>query len=114
MTDPACGKIKDPVTGRNWILIAGGFNPTPIVNTNHVFLWDPENNEVKVGPALPFSNDGMYLIEYTETEILMVSRYHGDQVILSFSFENGWQAWESTRVFNSLGAEIQKQFGGYI
>jgi hypothetical protein len=56
----------------------------------------------------------MYLIEYTETEILMVSRYHGDQVILSFSFENGWQAWESTRVFNSLGAEIQKQFGGYI
>jgi hypothetical protein len=80
MSDPACGRIKDPYTDRMWILIAGGFDAALDVNTNRVWLWDPENNEVRAGPALPAANDGMHLIEYTETEVLVVGGYHGDQV----------------------------------
>jgi hypothetical protein len=82
-TDPACARIKDPYTDRTWILIAGGFNPILIQNTNKVLLWDPENNEVQPGPPIPFNNDGMHIIEYTETEVLMAGGFHGDQVTIS-------------------------------
>ena len=80
MSDPACGRIKDPYTDRVWILIAGGFDATKDANSDRVWLWDPENNEVLPGPALPAANDGMHLIEYAETEVLMIGGYHGDQV----------------------------------
>ena len=112
-TDPACGKIKDPTTDQTWIVIAGGFDPLKINNTNLVYLWNPETNEVKPGPALPFNNDGMHIIEYTETEILMLSGFRGSNTILSFSLENGWQAWGGTTVDNSFSAAfmVPKHFG---
>ena len=116
MADPSCARIKDPYTDRTWILIAGGFNPILIRNTNQVFLWDPENNEVQPGPTLLFANNGMIIVEYTETEVLMAGGYHGDQNILSFSFENGWQSWGSTRVVNTDGSVIMvpKHFGSCV
>lgn len=113
MTDPACGKIKDPVTDQTWIVMAGGFDPLKIVNTNLVYLWNPETNEVKQGPSIPQNNDGMQIIEYTETEILMLSGYHGDKTILSFSLERGWQTWGPTQVDNTLSAAfmVPRHFG---
>ena len=92
----------DPVTDETWILIAGGFDPSIDKNTDLVYLWNPESNQVKPGPSLPKGNDGMQIIEYTDTEILMLSGYYGAHAILSFSFENGWQTWGGTQVDNSL------------
>ena len=114
MTHSACGKIKDPYTDRLWILIAGGFDPIREKNTDQVWLWDPESNEVQAGPEIPKANDGMHIIEYAETEILMLSGYHGDHTILSFSFETGWQTWGNTINDISFAAAIlvPKYFGG--
>ncbi len=84
-TDPACARIKDPYTDRTWILIAGGFNPILIQNTNEVLFWDPENNEVQPGPPIPFNNDGMHIVEYTETEVLMAGGFKGNKVSISFT-----------------------------
>ena len=115
-TNPGCGKIKDPATDQTWIIIAGGNDPSRDVSTSLVYLWNPESNQVKPGPVLPFTSDGSQIIELTETEVLMLSWFDGKKMILSFSLENGWQTWGTTLVDISRSAAfiVPRHFGSCL
>lgn len=116
MAGTACGKIKDPFTDQNLIMIAGGFNPILDKNTDKVWFWDPITNQVQAGPEMPFANDGMKILEYTPTVALMLSGYHGDHDIFYFSVGFGWQKFGETMIDNTFSAPIlvPNDFGSCI
>ena len=116
MAGTGCAKIKDPFSDQILIMIAGGFNPILDKNTDKVWFWDPATNEIQAGPEIPFANDGMKILEYTGTVVLMLSGYHGDHDIFYYSVAFGWQKFGETTIDNTFSAPVlvPNNFGACI
>jgi hypothetical protein len=91
----ACGRIKDPNTGRVNVLVVGGSvippqkpSPdSPIPASRKVWLWDPTTGNIQFMPDSP----AYYfhrMIQYTDYKVIVMCPEAG--WFYSFDVEGGW------------------------
>ena len=91
----ACGRIKDPSTGRDNVLVVGGsvFPPqkpspsTALPRSSKAWLWDPTTGNIQFMPDLP-AYYCRKMVQLTDYKVLVLCPEAG--WIYSFDVEGGW------------------------